>query len=251
MWGLLVGSAVEGRGMPAVLSKAAKCAGGVRRAAAAAYTLVTARRPARRTTAMTRLSEYLLPTEKEPPADAEAISHKLMVRAGLIRQMGAGMWTWLPAGWRVHQRVVAIIREEIDAIGGAGDADAGAAARRAVAQDRPLRDRGAVQAHRPQGLGARARDDPRGGRHHPRRAARALLPRPAADPLPLPGQGARRAAPAGRGAAHARVRDEGLLHLRPRPGGPRGAASSCTSAPTTASCSAPGCASIASRPTSA
>jgi prolyl-tRNA synthetase len=66
---------------------------------------------------MTRLSQYLLPTEKQAPADAEAISHKLMVRAGLIRQMGAGMWTWLPAGWRVHQRVVAIIREELDAIG--------------------------------------------------------------------------------------------------------------------------------------
>jgi prolyl-tRNA synthetase len=67
---------------------------------------------------MPRLSEYLLPTEKEPPADAEAISHKLMVRAGLIRQMGAGMWSWLPAGWRVHQRAVAIIRDEMDAIGG-------------------------------------------------------------------------------------------------------------------------------------
>ncbi|HTA12885.1 MAG TPA: aminoacyl--tRNA ligase-related protein [Solirubrobacteraceae bacterium] len=66
---------------------------------------------------MTRLSQYLLPTEKQPPADAEAISHKLMVRAGLIRQLGAGMWTWLPAGWRVHQRVVQIIREEMDAIG--------------------------------------------------------------------------------------------------------------------------------------
>ena len=67
---------------------------------------------------MTRLSGYLLPTEKQPPADAEAISHKLMVRAGLIRQMGAGMWSWLPAGWRVHQRAVAIIREEMNAIGG-------------------------------------------------------------------------------------------------------------------------------------
>jgi prolyl-tRNA synthetase len=67
---------------------------------------------------MTRLSEYLLPTEKQAPADAEAISHKLMVRAGLIRQIGAGMWTWLPAGWRVHERVVEIIREEMDAIGG-------------------------------------------------------------------------------------------------------------------------------------
>jgi prolyl-tRNA synthetase len=66
---------------------------------------------------MTRLSSYLLPTEKQPPADAEAISHKLMVRAGLVRQLGAGMWTWLPAGWRVHQRVVQIIREEMDAIG--------------------------------------------------------------------------------------------------------------------------------------
>jgi prolyl-tRNA synthetase len=66
---------------------------------------------------MTRLSEYLLPTEKQAPADAEAISHKLMVRAGLVRQMGAGMWTWLPAGWRVHQHVVQIIREEMDAIG--------------------------------------------------------------------------------------------------------------------------------------
>jgi prolyl-tRNA synthetase len=67
---------------------------------------------------MTRLSEYLLPTEKQARPDAEAISHRLMVRAGLVRQMGAGMWTWLPAGWRVHQRVVAIIREEMNAIGG-------------------------------------------------------------------------------------------------------------------------------------
>jgi prolyl-tRNA synthetase len=67
---------------------------------------------------MTRLSEYLLPTEREAPADAEAISHKLMVRAGLVRQLGAGIWTWLPAGWRCHQRAVSIIREEMNAIGG-------------------------------------------------------------------------------------------------------------------------------------
>jgi prolyl-tRNA synthetase len=67
---------------------------------------------------VTRLSTYLLPTEREPPADAEAISHKLMVRAGLIRQVGSGLWSWLPAGWRVHQRIVQIVREEMDAIGG-------------------------------------------------------------------------------------------------------------------------------------
>ena len=67
---------------------------------------------------MPRLSEYLLPTEREPPADAEALSHKLLVRAGLIRQVGAGLWTWMPAGWRAHQRIVQIIREEMNAIGG-------------------------------------------------------------------------------------------------------------------------------------
>ena len=67
---------------------------------------------------MTRLSGYFLPTEREPPADAEALSHKLMVRAGLIRQVGSGLWSWLPAGWRVHQRIVEIVREEMNAIGG-------------------------------------------------------------------------------------------------------------------------------------
>jgi len=67
---------------------------------------------------MTRLSAYLLPTEKQAPADAEALSHKLLVRAGMIRQLGAGLWTWMPAGFRVHQNVVQIIREEMNAIGG-------------------------------------------------------------------------------------------------------------------------------------
>jgi prolyl-tRNA synthetase len=67
---------------------------------------------------MTRLSTYFLPTEKQAPADAEALSHKLMVRAGLIRQLGAGLWSFLPAGWRVHERVVQIIREEMNSIGG-------------------------------------------------------------------------------------------------------------------------------------
>ena len=65
-----------------------------------------------------RQSALFLPTLREDPADAEAISHKLLVRGGFIRQVGAGLFTWLPAGWRVHQKVVQIIREEIDAIGG-------------------------------------------------------------------------------------------------------------------------------------
>jgi prolyl-tRNA synthetase len=66
---------------------------------------------------VSRLSQTFLPTLKDPPADAEAVSHKLMVRAGLVRQVGAGLWTYLPAGWRVQRKVERVIREEMEAIG--------------------------------------------------------------------------------------------------------------------------------------
>jgi prolyl-tRNA synthetase len=66
---------------------------------------------------VTRLSRYFLPTTREAPADAEAVSHRLTVRAGLARQVGAGLWTFLPAGWRAHRKVEQIIREELDAVG--------------------------------------------------------------------------------------------------------------------------------------
>jgi prolyl-tRNA synthetase len=66
---------------------------------------------------VTRLSQAFIPTLKDAPADAEAISHKLMVRAGLIRQLGAGLWSYLPAGWRVERKVEQIIREEMEGIG--------------------------------------------------------------------------------------------------------------------------------------
>jgi prolyl-tRNA synthetase len=65
-----------------------------------------------------RASELFLPTLRDAPADADAASHKLLVRGGFIRQVGAGLWTFLPLGWRVHQKVVQVIREEINAIGG-------------------------------------------------------------------------------------------------------------------------------------
>src|SRR5919202_1217487 len=64
-----------------------------------------------------RASQLFLPTLREAPADADAASHKLLVRGGFIRQVGAGLFTFLPLGWRVHQKVVQIIREEMDAIG--------------------------------------------------------------------------------------------------------------------------------------
>jgi prolyl-tRNA synthetase len=65
-----------------------------------------------------RLSKSLVPTLRDDPADAEAISHKLMLRAGLVRQLAAGVFVWLPLGQRVLERINAIIREEMNAIGG-------------------------------------------------------------------------------------------------------------------------------------
>src|SRR3989304_4155325 len=64
-----------------------------------------------------RLSRYLLATLREAPADAEVISHKLMLRAGLIRQLAAGIYTWLPLGLRVLRKVERIVREEMDRAG--------------------------------------------------------------------------------------------------------------------------------------
>ena len=64
-----------------------------------------------------RQSQLFIPTLREAPADAEAVSHKLLVRGGYIRQVSAGVWTYLPLGWRVHEKVVRVIREEMNAIG--------------------------------------------------------------------------------------------------------------------------------------
>jgi prolyl-tRNA synthetase len=64
-----------------------------------------------------RTSQFLLATQKETPADAEVISHRLMLRAGLIRKLAAGLYTWLPLGLRVLRRVEAIVREEMEATG--------------------------------------------------------------------------------------------------------------------------------------
>ena len=67
---------------------------------------------------ISRASQLFLPTLRDAPADAEAASHRLLVRGGFIRQIGAGLWSFLPLGWRVHTRIEQIIREEINAIGG-------------------------------------------------------------------------------------------------------------------------------------
>ncbi len=64
-----------------------------------------------------RTSQFPLYTLKETPADAEIVSHQLMLRAGLIRKLAAGLYTWLPLGFRVLHRVTTIVRQEMDRIG--------------------------------------------------------------------------------------------------------------------------------------
>ncbi|MSP81574.1 MAG: proline--tRNA ligase [Alphaproteobacteria bacterium] len=64
-----------------------------------------------------RLSRYFLPTLKENPAEAQIVSHRLMLRAGLVRQASAGIYSWLPLGFRVLKRIEQIVREEMDAAG--------------------------------------------------------------------------------------------------------------------------------------
>lgn len=64
-----------------------------------------------------RVSHFFLSTLKEAPAEAELVSHKLMLRAGLIRRLGSGLYTWMPLGLRVLRKVEAIVREEMDKAG--------------------------------------------------------------------------------------------------------------------------------------
>jgi prolyl-tRNA synthetase len=64
-----------------------------------------------------RLSRAFLPTLKETPAEAQIASHRLMLRAGLVRQTSAGIYAWLPAGLRVLRRVEQIVREDQDRAG--------------------------------------------------------------------------------------------------------------------------------------
>lgn len=64
-----------------------------------------------------RASQYLIATQKETPADAEVISHKLLLRAGMIRKLASGLYSWLPTGLRVLRKVEKIVREEMDRAG--------------------------------------------------------------------------------------------------------------------------------------
>src|SRR3989442_3055826 len=65
-----------------------------------------------------RWSQYFIPTLREDPADAEVVSHKLLLRAGIVRQLSAGIYSYLPLGQRIALKVMKILREEMNGIGG-------------------------------------------------------------------------------------------------------------------------------------
>src|ERR1041385_2708012 len=65
-----------------------------------------------------RWSQFFIPTLREDPADAEVISHKLLLRAGMIRQLGAGIYSYMPLAQRVALKIMQILREEMNRIGG-------------------------------------------------------------------------------------------------------------------------------------
>ena len=68
-----------------------------------------------------RHSELFAKIKKIPPKEAESISHKLLARADFIDQLASGVYGFLPLGWQVHQKIENIIREEMEAVGGAGN----------------------------------------------------------------------------------------------------------------------------------
>ncbi len=63
-----------------------------------------------------RWSQAFIPTLRDDPADADAVSHRLLVRGGYVRQLMAGVYSLLPLGYRVRSKIIAIIREEIDKV---------------------------------------------------------------------------------------------------------------------------------------
>ena len=160
-----------------------------------------------------RLSRSFVPTLKETPAEAQIASHRLMLRAGLVRQTSAGIYAWLPLGFRVLQNIERIVREEQDAAG---------AQEMLMPTIQPAelwRESGRYDDYGKEMLRIRDRHE-RDMLYGPTneemitdlfRQSVQVLPRAAADPLPHPVEVPRRGAAALRRHARARVPDEGRL----------------------------------------
>ena len=167
-----------------------------------------------------RLSRYFLPVAKETPADAQIVSHKLMLRAGLIRQTAAGIYAWLPLGHRVLKKIEQIVREEQDRAGAVE-------LLMPTIQSADLwRQSGRYDAYGPEMLRFpdRTSSEMLYGPTNEEMITQIflgrgqILSRPAAHALPYPVEVPRRGPPALRRDARPRVPDEGRLQLRPRRG---------------------------------
>ena len=167
-----------------------------------------------------RLSQYFLPLLRENPSEAQIVSHRLMLRAGMIRQSSAGIYSWLPLGLRVLKKVEQIVREEQDRSG---------AQEILMPTIQPAdlwRESGRYEDYGKEMLRIRDRHDremlygPTNEEQvtddRPRRGQE--LPRPAEKPLPHPVEVPRRGAAALWRHARPRIPDEGQLQLRPRRG---------------------------------
>ena len=112
-----------------------------------------------------RLSKYFLPTLKENPAEAQIVSHRLMLRAGLVRQQAAGIYAWLPLGYRVLKKIEQIVREEQHRAGAErGVLDLHRVDRLDHSHTRAERIERAIVRHRRAGASVQVRDG-RDGRH--------------------------------------------------------------------------------------
>ena len=167
-----------------------------------------------------RLSRYFLPILRETPKEAEIVSHRLMLRAGMMRQEAAGIYAFLPLGLRVLDKICRIVREEQDRSGRDRTLDAHHPVGRSVARERALRGlRQGDAAHQGPPRARRAlRADQRGDDHRHLPRVRALVQGSAAQPLSHPVEVPRRSAAALWADARARVPDEGRVFVRRRSG---------------------------------
>ena len=167
-----------------------------------------------------RLSQYFLPLLRENPSEAQIVSHRLMLRAGMIRQSSAGIYSWLPLGLRVLKQVEQIVREEQDRSG------AQEILMPTIQPAELWRESGRYDDYGKEMLRIRDRHDremlygPTNEEQvtddRPRRDQE--LPRPAEEPLSHPVEVPRRGAAALWRDARPRIPDEGRLQLRPRRG---------------------------------
>ena len=143
---------------------------------------------------ITRMSELFLRTLRDDPADAEVPSHKLLIRAGYVRPIGPGLYSWLPLGLRVLRKIEEIVRDEMTAIGGQEILFPALLPRGAVRDDRSLDRirRRRVPAQGPPRQRLHARPDPRRAVHADGQGGVQLVQGLPADPVPNPDQVPRR-----------------------------------------------------------